>query len=346
MIRLVGNHNRRELLITFAIWGVLLCGAITGLFVLRAKAVDIINHIYYVNVTRGAKATVLYAEAEKNARAVMADFQRRNANSGELVPVPKDDEHLQRALALYEEAFEIDPQPIFSEQRTVHYEMLAQLHESAGDSAGQRLAHAHALLTVGDEAAALSYLEQAREEEPESAEPLVLLARVHLRNDNVGAAAEILEQAFALAEVSAEARYVKADVAARQNDIETAINEMRLAVTESPENLDYRARLADFLARTQKFDEGQKIMQDGLAYGGWLDPAYLHRYASFLDNTNDLEEAIRVLEQADKLAPYSGDVQFQLARLYNKAGRKRQAASALRRATEVKPELQDRMFEE
>src|SRR5690606_23604800 len=125
-----------------------------------------------------------------------------------------------RALALYDEAFEIDPRSIFSNERTVHYEMLAQLYESMGDSEAQRLAHAHALLTIGDESTALSYLEQVREANPELAEPLVLLAQVHLQNNDVEAAAEVMEQAYALSEIPAEARFVKADVAARQNDVQ------------------------------------------------------------------------------------------------------------------------------
>lgn len=345
-LRLVGNTNRRELLITLGVWGVLLVGAITGLLLLRAKAADIINHIYYVNVSRGSKATVLYAEAEKHARVVMTKFDALNAAAPQKVPVPQDDENLQQALALYEEAMYTDVQPIFSSERTTHYELLAQLHEASGNPVQQRLAHARALFTAGDDATAMKYIQEARQVDPTAPEPLVLLAQASIRANDLPTAISAIDEVYTSATVTAEARQVKAEIVSRQGRSSEAVEEMQLALAESPKNLDYRLQLARHLMQIDAPAEAAKVMQDGLADGGWLDPAYLHRYGGYLNEIEDLDEAIRVLEQADRLAPYSGDVQFDLAKLYNKAGRKGQSASALRRATEINPELQDRLFED
>jgi tetratricopeptide (TPR) repeat protein len=343
-MKLVGTHTRRELQITLGVWAVLLGGAIAGLLMLRSHAVDIINHIHYVDVARGSKAAVLYAEAEKNARAVLQTYQDLNGKSPQKIQVPADDPYLKRSLALYAAALKIDPQPAFSPTRTIAYEMLAQVNEAAGNEVGQLLANASALVSVNNQKDALQYIQRAREANPQSPEPLVLLAQVHLLNADIASAMQAIDDVFTSSTVTPTARAVQARILQAEGKPDLAAEQLQKALEADPQNLDFRLSLAENRAAAGDTAAAAKTLQGGLPDGGWLDAAYLHFYSGSLMDLNDLDEAIRVLEQADRLAPYSGDVQFSLAQAYHKAGKTRQAASALRRATEVKPELQDQLL--
>jgi tetratricopeptide (TPR) repeat protein len=344
-MKLVGTHTRRELYITLGVWAVLLLGAISGLLLLRSQAVEIINRIHYVNVSRGSKAAALYAEAEKHARAVMRHYQKLNESSEKKAIVPASDKHLQQSLALYKQAMEIDPQPEFSAERTLAYEMLGQVYEASGNKLGQLLADARALLTVGNKEDALDYIRQAQLANPAAPEPLVLLAQTRLNSNDLAGAKAAIDEVYTSSTITPKARWVKAAVLQNEGRPDLAAAELEKALQAEPHNLDYRLQLAQNQGAAGDKKAAAKTLQAGLADGGWLDPAYLHTYSGYLMELNDLDEAIRVLVQADQLAPYSGDVQFSLAKAYHKAGKTRQAASALRRATEVKPELQDKLLE-
>lgn len=344
-MRLTGSHSRRELSITAGIWIVLLISAIVGLMILRANAVEIINRIHYLNVTRGDKAAVLYAEAEKNARRVFDKFQELNAGSTQKTVVPESNPELQRSLKLFKEALAIDPWPVFAPERTSHYELLAQLNDVAGHRIDQLLNHARAFMTLENRKDALDYIRQARLEAPESPEPLVLLAQAELKADNIEAALAAINDVYTSLTIIPNARFVKSEILQRQGKPKEAIPELKQAVAEDPDNLDYRSNLGSVLANQKQVKEAATVMQEGLADGGWYDAAFLHRYGEMLVRLDDLDEAIRVLSQADRLAPYSGDIQFSLARAFHKAGKSRQAASALKRAVEVKPELQKQVLE-
>lgn len=345
MIRLVGSTSKRELLITLGIWAALVCGAVVALFALRSRAVDIINNIYYVNVTRGSKASVLYLEAEKYARRALADYENANRNSAEQVLLPADNPALKRSLSLYEQAVTLDARPAFSPERTKSYEILAQLQESAGDTTAELLSQARALMTVGDKPDALSFIEKARSLQPTSPEPLALLAEVQLETGDVPAARAALDDLYTSSTVPPRARWIKARLLNVENQYKEAVQELEQAIAAQPGNMDFRLELARSQNLAGDKQAAAKTMERGLSDGGWLDPAYLHTYSGYLLALEDINEAVRVLVQADKLAPYSGDVQYSLAQAYNKAGKRAQAAAALRRATEIKPELQDQVLQ-
>lgn len=344
-MKLTGSHSRRELTITASIWLVLFICAIVTILLLRSNAVEIINRIHYLNVTRGDKASVLYAEAEKNARKVFDKFQVLNAGSDEKVIVPSSFPELKRSLELFDEATDIDPWPIFAPERTRRYDILAQLYDAAGMRPEQLLTHARAFMTLDNRDDALDYIRQARLAAPDSPGPLVLLAQTELDANNLAAASAAIDDVYTSLTVTPEARFVKSDILLRQGKGRDAIPELKQAVAEVPDNLDFRSRLGNTLANFSSTEEAAQVMQEGLSDGGWYDAAYLHRYGEMLVKLSDLTEGIRVLSQADKLAPYSGDIQFSLARAYHRAGKNRQAASALKRAVEVKPELQERVLE-
>lgn len=345
MIRLVGSTSRRELLITLAIWAALLLGAVVALFALRSRSVDIINNIYYVNVTRGSKAGVLYLEAEKYARKALAAYEDANRKSVEQVLLPADNPDLKRSLSLYEQAMTADARPVFSPERTKSYEIVAQLQESVGNTTAQLLAQAQALMTVGDTPDAVSAIEKARAASPASPEPLTLLAEVQLETGDRPAAQAALDELYTSSTVTPRARWIKGRLLMAENQYKEAVHELEQAIKAQPDSMDVRVDLARSQELAGDKKAAAKTMEQGLSDGGWMDPAYLHTYSGYLLDLNDIDEAVRVLVQADKLAPYSGDVQFSLAQAYNKAGKRAQAAAALRRATEVKPELQDHLLQ-
>lgn len=341
----VYKHAAKEIWITLAIWAMLMAGAIGGLFLLKANAMKIIEHIHYVNVSRGAKAAVLYAEAQKNAAMVLEKAEKMNRLSGKKYNVPAGDEHLKRSLALFEEAFKTDSRQEFAPERTIYYELLGQVHDAAGNRVEQLLAHTRAFMAQRDTEDAKDFINLLREADPDSGEPFLLLAQLHELNHQTTEALTVIDDLYTSYPITPKARWVKARLLSRMGRIEEGVMELSKAVEAEPDNLTYRKDLANFLGHLERTDEAVKVLAPGLKHGGRLDAAYMHSYGIFLTETAEYDEAITVLKEADKLAPYSGDVQFGLARAYHLAGKQKLAASTLRRATEIKPELHNTMFE-
>lgn len=340
----VSRHSRKELYTTLSIWLVLLVAACTALLLLRNNAVRIIDHIHYVNVSRGDKATVLYAEAEKNARTVLKKAEQLNLESGRKLVVPVSDEALKKTLKLFDEAFRADLRPEFFPERTMYYELLGQVYDASGDHISELLAHARAFLCQNDSKDAAEYIEAAEKLPGNSQEPLLLLAQLHQKDGSTSMALAVLDDLFTSYTATAKAHWVKGKVLEEANRPSDARSELQRAVEQDKENLDFRRDLGVLLASMGEVKAAANTLQAGVSYGAWEDAAYLHIYGNNLMDAGDIAEAVRVLQQADKLAPYSGDVQLSLSNAYHKAGQNRQAASALRRATEIKPELHDQLF--
>ncbi len=343
-MNIVAHHSRKELLVTLCIWLVLLACAGTALFFLHRNAIRIIDHINYINVSRSAKAEVLYAEAEKNARALLKKAEQLNLESGRKLSIPASNERLQKTIELFKGAFQADIRPEFSSERTMYYELLGQVHDAAGNHSEQLLAHARAFISQNDTTDSLDYIMQARQASAESPEPLLLLAQLHEKNGQTSEALSALNDLYSSYPVTAKARWVKAGILQKTGKSDEAIAELEKAVAADEKNLTYRRDLGVALANAGQMRQAADRLQTGLSDGGWLDASYLHIYGNYLIAAGDIDEAIRVLMQADELAPYSGDVQWSLANAYHQAGKTRQAASALRRATEIKPELHNEIF--
>ncbi len=343
-MKLVGHHTSKELRVPLAVWGILMVMAIAGLLYLRSNALRIIENIHYVDVSRGDKALVLYAEAEKHARQVLEKAEEMNRLSGRKYVVPKNDENLVKSVELLNKALDVDLRDEFSPERTMYYELLGQVHDAAGNRAEQLGAHTRAMMAQRDVADAADFIRVLREVEPQSPEPILLQAQLHLLSNDTSSALTALDELYTSYTVTPKARWVKGQLLTRVGDVENAAVEIRQAIEQRPENLTYRRDLANLLANKEKKAEAVEVLRGGMEHGAWYDAAYLHTYGNYLTDTGKLDEAIRVLKQADELAPYSGDVQWSLAKAYHEAGKPKLAASALRRATEIRPELHEQIF--
>lgn len=343
-MKIAGRHVRRELWITLGIWVLLMAFAVSAIFLLRKNALRIIDHIHYVNVSRGAKASVLYAEAEKNAWKVLKKAEQLNRLSAKKYHVPADDKHLQRSLTLYNEALETDIRDEFSPERTMHYELLGQVYDAAGNRSDQILSHARALMSQRAFDDAMDFINLLRDADPVTPEPVILQAQLHDLNGETTRALEVMDDLYESYNVTPKARWVRGSILNKLGKNEEATAEWEQAVAGKPDSLKFRRDLAIILADTDQTDRAVEVMELGVEQGGRLDAAYMHVYGNFLMEVGNLNKAIDVLKQADELAPYSGDVQWSLAKAYHLDGQDRLAASTLRRATEIKPELHNRVF--
>lgn len=343
-MKLVARQSRREVTITLCIWAVLMIAAIAALVLLQRSSARIIEQIHYVNVSRVAKANVLYAEAEKHATQVFERAEDLNAESEKKVLVPAGNVHYQKAVSLFDEAQKLDQRPEFDPDRRIYYEMQGQLYDAAGNTEKQLLSHARAFISRGDFLNALDNIREAQAITTGSVEPVLLLAQLRDEQGSSTEALAILQEAQTSITLTPEANWVLGALHLKAGDLESAITAFRTAVEGEPENLTYRRELAIALKIAGKPKEATEVLRIGLNHGAWLDAAYLHVYGEYLVDVGELNEAIRILKQADELAPYSGDVQWSLAKAYHKAGQARQSAATLRRATEIRPELQNQIF--
>jgi len=335
----------REVRITLVIWGVLLAAAIAALLLLNANSAWILNNIYIVSASRGAKAEALYAEADQEAAAVLKEAQRLNSEASHKVLVKPTNSHFERATKLFHDAFAMDIRPEFDAGRAEQYELYAQVMDAAGEEEQQLLASAKAFLARGDKKDALQYIEKARALPKVSIEPVVLQAQAELVDGNTSAAAAAMGDLMTTGELSAKGFYVRSQVQAGLGKQEAATADLEQAVKAEPSSVTYRRAYALALAADDRIKESLAVFQQGLDKGGWNDAAYLHVYGDNLLKASLYDEAIRVFQRADELAPQSGDVQLSLARAYYKNGQARMADSVFRRAIQARPELHDRLLE-
>lgn len=335
----------REVRITLVIWAILLSAAIAGLLLLNANATWILNHIYIVSASRGAKAEALYAEADQEAAAVFKEAQRLNNEASKKVLVNPSNRHFERATRLFHDAFAMDIRPEFDASRAEQYELYAQVMDAAGEEEEQLLASAKAFLARGDKKDALQYIDKARALPRASIEPAVLQAQAELLDKDTSAAAAALGDLMTSSALSAKGYYVRSQVQAGLGKQSAATADLEQAVKAQPSSVTYRRAYAVALAAEGRVKDSLAVFQQGLDKGGWNDAAYLHVYGDNLLKASQFNEAIRVLQRADELAPQSGDVQLSLARAYYKNGQARMADSVFRRAIQARPELHDKLLD-
>lgn len=344
---ILGRTVRREVVITLIIWLVLLVLACIGLATLRASTSRILHYIYYVNVSRGAKANVLYEEANKYAIRLLKDFEGLNEDSAAKVGIPSDSKDYLRSVQLFDEAMKYDPYPEFSTERIPHYEMLGQLYEASSEpQVDALLMYARASMARGNYEGAERQIHIALDRQSTATRSHVLLAQLRQLQDRTTEGLALLHDLSNMEPLDSKGYWVRANLYQATGEGQNALRDFEQAVVEAPDNIDYRKNFALALTAHKEDEKANRIMAEGLDLGGWQDPAYLHVYGEMLIRGSQYEEAVRILKQADKLGPNSGDIQWSLASAYHYSGQARQAASTLNRAIAIRPELQGRVFKD
>ena len=125
-------------------------------------------------------------------------------------------------------------------------------------------------------------------------------------------------------------------IVAKQGATESALALMEKAVVLAPEMPEFRVTLGDTLLSVGRSEEARARYAEAVA----MAPRYGKAYLGLGRTSADPQEALAMLQEAERLLPRSAQVQFHLGMAYSN-GDPAKAAGHFRRATELKPDYAD-----
>jgi predicted Zn-dependent protease len=145
-------------------------------------------------------------------------------------------------------------------------------------------------------------------------------AAYHAAASDVAAAQKLLEEMAARFPEEPNVHYALGSFLL-SGDADRALAEFRRELAVSPKHLAARLQLAFEYLKRKQFAEGLPYARQAVESHA-DDFAARHAYGRLLLGAGDVEESVRQLEAAVRLAPDSPQCHFALARAYSRAGRK------------------------
>jgi NADP-dependent 3-hydroxy acid dehydrogenase YdfG/Tfp pilus assembly protein PilF len=200
---------------------------------------------------------------------------------------------------------------------------------------------AYELIEAGNEAAALSFLQNEIEEQPEIAELRYHYALMLVQKDDVEAAKEELDEVLKLAPEHTDALFLRADLATVQEDYSLAYKLYKNVLTEDPEYSDIYYRIGNLLAKhfDDKAEKAAKYLKKAIRQNpGNIDALY--QYGVLLNEELDKEnKAAKYLKRVIELNPQHPFAHYDLALIFHKDGDEIMSKQYYLKAIEINPEL-------
>ncbi|MBT8400132.1 MAG: tetratricopeptide repeat protein [Rhodothermia bacterium] len=186
---------------------------------------------------------------------------------------------------------------------------------------------------------------------PQSADLLVGKGRVQMAENDLEGARKTFSQAFMLDASNADANYNLGQVLIRLGDVEQGkrVLEQFRKLSEQEDELDYLRQSRDVagagaentfavgeaLLNQGRYDEAMQEYQNAVAVDSTFWPAH-HRIAFVMTRKGQYDKALRPLLAAQRLAPESFDVRYDLAKNYALLRQTEEAKQWLESALEVR----------
>ena len=200
---------------------------------------------------------------------------------------------------------------------------------------------AYELIEAGNEAAALSFLQNEIEEQPEIAELRYHYALMLVQKDDVEAAKEELDEVLELAPEHTDALFLRADLATVQEDYNLAYKLYKNVLNEDPEYSDIYYRIGSLLAKhfDDKAEKAAKYLKKAIRQNpGNIDALY--QYGVLLNEELDKEnKAAKYLKRVIELNPGHPFAHYDLALIFHKDGDEIMSKQYYLKAIEINPEL-------
>ncbi|AXA35316.1 MAG: tetratricopeptide repeat protein [Candidatus Sumerlaea chitinivorans] len=331
------NGDWQHLRAVILLWAFLFGFAVVALVIFNANASRLVNHIEYVRAGRYPRALVLYEEAFKYAEKALQKIGGKS--DGKTAKLSADDPDVKRAIELFGKAFELDPRDPYAPEMRKYYEVLAHLYAAIGNENMVAKLGARGFICERNFRDAEIYAESVTTRDPQDYEGWLLLADAQLRANKLSEAEMTIRRMESAGAPAAVVHELRGQLFEAKKEMRKAIAEYRLSLEKQPSNLELRKRLQWLLQGDGRLDEALTVLEEGLRYGGDLDPNLLHRMGLLCLAKGDNTRAAKLLEQAARLEPRSGDIWFNLAQAYQRLGKDARANDALQEALRLKPEL-------
>lgn len=233
------------------------------------------------------------------------------------------------------------------------------LQSGAAVDPGLRMAYARALMGAQRLADATAQLEQATQERPDVAPPLLALGALQLELHRAQSAQRTLERYLTLVDLQAGAAPAAADgdeegepsarggrtqawlmlaQAAEQLGQNEAAEGWLARVDDPARALEVQSRRASLLARQGRIDEARALLRQVPERDGVDARTKLLAEAALLREARRWGDAFQVLGDAVQRAPDDADLLYEQAMMAEKIGRTDEMERLLRRSIEIKPD--------
>lgn len=267
-----------------------------------------------------------------------------------------------RALDEARQAQALDPASESAAQRVLEYGMkvdpdaaLAEVRtyiDEHPDAAKTQLLLANHLVQRGDFDGALAVVRAMRERTPEDFDLLYTEAEINFRADRLDAARGLLLQYVnvqtqrresvddrvtnAMGDAS-DARLMLVKIAERQGDLNEAVRQLQLIDDPS---LVFQARIHKAVLESRQGNLAQaRRTIDALKPADDRERAVVAlTMSSILREAGRTEQAVEVLQKADKALPDTSEIKYDLAMLYERQGRFDEFEVLMRRVIELEPD--------
>ena len=177
------------------------------------------------------------------------------------------------------------------------------------------MADAQASLSRGDYGAAIAAYTQVSRLQPENPEPLVIMARLQMINQDIPAAYAVARRAVDAAPENAAALTALARAEDWLGEFETALDRALDAFEIDPNNVETLAVLGEIYTDVGNTDIAQEYIDQALA----IEPQNvlaLRNQAYLLERLGKYDEALAILDRALAIEPQRSDLFMEKARIY------------------------------
>lgn len=177
------------------------------------------------------------------------------------------------------------------------------------------MADAQASLSRGDYGAAIAAYTQVSRMQPENPEPLVIMAQLHMINQDIPAAYAVARRAVDIAPENAAALTALARAEDWLGEFETALDRALDAFEIDPNNVETLAVLGEIYTDVGNTDIAREYVDQALA----LDPQNvlaIRNDAYLLERLGQYDEALATLDRALAIEPQRADLFMEKARIY------------------------------
>ena len=322
-------------------WCAAMTVALVGILLLHGQSIRLINYIEYPDLNPMILVESYRQEGEKL-------YQSVNRNYDQLRDDPRRSEKmknlpdLQKAKNLFLECLNLKPG-----MKGV-YQYLADLATFEGDLSSMYLYQGKRALSENEIEAALEAFDQALILKKDFRPALEMKILTLLQQGKAPQALEsfntLFEQINSSGKVpDAQVFYLKAQIAALQRNDKGYQTDLEEAVHSDPGHVMAGKDLAGLLASKGQYERAIAILQKTISHAPG-DAHLLHRLGQISMMKGDYTGARKSLEAAVKLEKHSAPLYFDLARVYEKIGKKSHSTIMLQKAIEIDPKFKNRIL--